>query len=265
VLNSGSGAWGFEPLAAQLSSSLGIDVSEQPRRFNYLLHVEASGSSAGFDVFIPTEAVRLASDKRLLARVFTENCVPVPLTRLFDSFDDVLSFIRAHSSNEWCLKYPIGCGANGHKMITESSVESPNWPRPFVVQEFIRLERPEVHRIFCAAGELFGWVARRFPEGCPVSPWVAHARGARYVRLGEPPTEAMVAARRALIATRLWDSFGCVDMLRRPRGEWVVLEVGTDGMFNHVDRELGDSELERELQGRVAKAFWKAAGKLDAL
>jgi hypothetical protein len=155
VLNSGNGAWAFEPLAAQLSSSLGVDVAEKPRRFNYLLHVEeVGGLPVGCEVFIPTEAVRLASDKRLLAAVFHEHGVPTPLTWLFDSFSDVLSFVRAHTGSEWCLKHPTGCAANGHRMITEASVEPPNWPRPFIVQEFIRMKRPEVYRVFCAAGEL---------------------------------------------------------------------------------------------------------------
>ena len=117
--------------------------------------------------------------------------------------------------------------------------------------------------MFCAAGELFGWVVRRFPDGTRQSPWVAHARGARYVRLGDPPSQALEVARRALVATRLWDSFGCVDLLRKPGGQWVVLEVGTDGLFNHVDRDLGDADLERELHQRVANAFWKAAGGCD--
>jgi glutathione synthase/RimK-type ligase-like ATP-grasp enzyme len=264
VLNSGAGAWAFERLAAQLSSALGIDVSEQPRRFNYLLHVEDAGPSLSCDVFIPTEAVRMASDKRLLATAFSQNGVPTPSTRLLDSFDDVLSFIRSTPGSEWCLKYPTSCGASGHRMVTETSTEPPNWPRPYIVQEFVRLERPEVYRLFCAAGELFGWVARRFPEGSRVSPWVAHARGARYVRLGESPLNAMEAARQALVATRLLDSFGCVDLLLRSTGEWVVLEVGTDGLFNHVDRELGDPALEFELTQRVAAAFWKAAERHDA-
>ena len=172
------------------------------------------------------------------------------------------SFLSIPDS-EWCLKYPTSCGASGHRLISSSSTEPPNWPRPFIVQEFIRLKRPEVYRVFCAAGELFGWVARRFPEGTRLSPWVAHARGARYVRLGEPPSEALEAARRSLIATRLWDSFGCVDLLHKPTGEWLVLEVGTDGLFNHVDRDLGDPDLERELHRRVANAFWKAAESYD--
>lgn len=264
VLNSGSGAWGFEPLAVQLSSCLGIEISDEPRRFNYLLHVEDVNRPIAYDVFIPTEAIRQASDKRLLAAKFLEYGVPTPLTQLIDDFAEVIRFIQKHSGHEWCLKYPTSCGASGHRLITEASVEPPNWPRPFIVQEFVRMERPEVYRLFCAAGQLFGWVARRYPEGTRLSPWVAHARGARYVRLGEPPSGALRAARLALTASGLWDSFGCVDLLCKPTGEWVVLEVGTDGLFNHVDRELGDSDLERELHQRVADAFWNAAKKYDA-
>jgi hypothetical protein len=41
------------------------------------------------------------------------------------------------------------------------------------------------------------------------------------------------------------------------------LEVGTDGLFNHVDRDLGDQVFERELHRRVADAFWKAAKSYD--
>jgi glutathione synthase/RimK-type ligase-like ATP-grasp enzyme len=261
VLNSGSGGWGFEPLALQLSSALGVDVASEPRRFNYLLHVEDPTQPIEFDVFIPNKAIRLASDKRLLAAVFNEHGVPTPETHLLESYDQALRFIRERADSAWCLKYPTSCGASGHRLMTGESSEPPNWPRPFIVQEFIRLEHPEVYRTYCAGGELFGWVARRFPEGTRLSPWVAHARGARYVRLGEPPAAALLAARSALVATELWDSFGCVDLLRKPNGEWVVLEVGTDGLFNHVDRDLGDQEFEQELNRRVADAFWKAAQK----
>lgn len=259
VLNSGSGSWAFEPLALQLSSSLGIDIADEPRGFNYLLHVEDTPRPVECKVFIPAKAIRLASDKRLLAEVFAKHDVPTPDTHLIDTYEHVLRFVIEHSGVEGCLKYPTGCGASGHRMIAERSVEPQNWPRPFIIQEFIRLDRPEVYRTYCAAGELFGWVARRFPEGTRFSPWVAHARGARYVRLGAPPAEALEAARRALVATGLWDSFGCADLLRKPTGEWVVLEVGTDGLFNHVDRDLGDEHLERELHQRVADSFWKAA------
>lgn len=263
VLSGGNGAWAFEPLAQQLSKSLGIDISSAPRRFNYLLHLEDAHGSNGENLFIPIKAIRLASDKRLLARIFAERGAPTPETRLLDTFGEVLQHVENNPDRAWCLKYPTSCGASGHRLVSQESAEPANWPRPFIVQEFIRMERPEVYRTYCAGGELFGWVARRFPEGAKVSPWVAHARGARYERLNDPPATAQAGARRALIAGELWDSFGCADLLRKPTGEWVVLEVGTDGLFNHVDRDLGDKELEDELQRRVAVAFWKAAQSYD--
>jgi hypothetical protein len=48
-------------------------------------------------------------------------------------------------------------------------------------------------------------------------------------------------------------------MMETSNGQWVVLEVGTDGVFNHVERDLGDLEFESELNRRVAEAFWRAA------
>lgn len=259
VLNEGSGAWAFEPLAHQLSSHLGVEVSSRPRRFNYLLHVEDTARAIEGELFIPAEAIRLASDKRLLAKAFDENGVPAPETHLVQSFADVLQFVRDHGNSEWCLKYPISCGASGHRLISSTSAEPPNWPRPFIVQEFIRMKRPEVFRAYCAAGELFGWLARRFPTGSPESPWVAHARGARYENVGDRPDEASRAAHSALQATGLWNSFGCADLLQKPTGKWLVLEVGTDGLFNHVDRDVGDKSFERDLYRRLKDAFWKAA------
>ncbi len=263
VLNSGGGAWGFEALAAQLSASLGIVVSEQPRRFNYLLHIEDAERPLGFGVFIPIQSVHFASDKRVLATVFRRGAVPTPYTELFDTYDQLRQFVRQHSGREWCLKYPTSCGGGGHRLFNETAAEPANWPRPFVVQEFIRLERPEVYRTYCAGGELFGWVARRFPEGIRPSPWVAHARGAQYVRLSDAPPQALDVARRALVATGLYNSFGCVDLLRNPAGQWLALEVGTDGIVNYVDRDLGDPEFEDDLSRRVANAFWKSAQAYD--
>ena len=115
VLNSGNGAWAFEPIAIQLSSALGIDVSCEPRRFNYLLHVDDPDQLLGSAFFIPMQAVQLASDKRLLAAVFMAHGVPTPLTRLLDTFDEVRQFVREHSGSAWCLKYPTSCGASGHR------------------------------------------------------------------------------------------------------------------------------------------------------
>ena len=119
------------------------------------------------------------------------------------------------------------------------------------------MERPEVYRTCAAGGTTFGWTVRRFPAGAKASPWVAHARGARYERAGEAPAAATAAARAALTATGLLDSFGCVDLLQKPTGEWVVLEVGTDGLVNHVDRDVGDADTEAEIARRITEAFWK--------
>lgn len=260
ILNAGNGAWAFEPLAQKLSSSLGIEVSITPRAFNYLLHIEDFGQPLVFPTFISVDSVRLASDKRLLTRVFSER-VPTPKTTLFDSFSEVLEFVRNHPESEWCLKYPTSCGGHGHRLLTRESAIPVNWPQPFVVQEFIRLERPQVFRTFCAGGEIFGWVVRQYPEGSEASPWVAHARGARYSVLGDPPEEACDAARKALVATGLFDSFGCADLIQNLDGSWLILEVGTDGIFNHVDREIGDETFQKNLQERITKAFWNSAEK----
>jgi hypothetical protein len=129
-----------------------------------------------------------------------------------------------------------------------------------VVQEFLRLETPEVYRLYGIGGETFGWNVRRFPAEVKPSPWVAHARGARYADAGPAPVEAEQQARSALAAAGLLASFGCVDLLRTEQGRWVVLEVGTDGMFNHVDRDLGLPALEEEIDRRLAEAFWARIG-----
>lgn len=90
VLNGGAGVWAFEPLATQLSSFLGIEVSNLPRQFKYLLNFEDTDRLARERLFIPVEAILLASDKRLLAAVFSKEHVPTPATRLFESFEHCL-------------------------------------------------------------------------------------------------------------------------------------------------------------------------------
>ncbi len=256
ILNGGGGAWAFDALARQLSAALWVDVSETPRDHNYLLQVESLEPESCGELFILFRSMQLAADKRLLAERFASAGVPTPMTRLIGSLVEAEQLLANEPSREWCLKFPTGCGASGHRLFRSGMTLPKHWPFPLVMQEFIRLERPEVYRLYGAGGHLFGWVARRFPEGTEPSLWVAHARGARYERAGEPPAQAVAAARLALEAVELLPSFGCVDLLRRPDGEWLVLEVGTDGIFNHVDRDLGLPELELEIQRRVAEAFW---------
>lgn len=261
ILNSGGGAWAFEGLATQLAAALWVDVSETSREFNYLLFAEDATIPPEATLFIPYAAMKLAADKRLLAECFLKHTVPTPETLLIDDWAEVERLVSLRADREWCLKYPLGCGGSGHRLIEKGMKLPGAWPRPFVVQEFVRLESPEVYRIYIAGGTMFGWVARRFPRDAKTSPWVAHARGARYVVEKDSPAEAQYAAQAALSATGLANSFGCVDLMRTATGEWVVLEVGTDGMFNHVDRDLGNSPMEEEIQRRIAIAFWKWVGE----
>ncbi|WP_193376999.1 ATP-grasp domain-containing protein [Frigoriglobus tundricola] len=260
ILNGGGGAWAFGGLAAQLGRSLWLDVSEVPREFNYLLLADGLDPAACGELFIPYRAVQLAADKRLLAAAFAAAGVPTPETRLVGSLAEAERVPAEDPGREWCLKFPTGCGASGHRRLVPGMVLPKSWPLPLVVQEFVRLDRPEVYRTYVAGGQSFGWVVRRFPDGVAPSPWVAHARGARYEAVGAAPGPAVAAARAALAAAGLLESFGCADLLRRRTGEWVVLEVGTDGLFNHVDRELGLPGLEHEVQWRVAEAFWARLG-----
>ncbi len=258
ILNQGSGSWAFEEHAAKLAAVLWLDVTSEPQEFNYLLCWEQPEPPAG-RLFIPWEAIQVASDKRLQAAAFARNGVATPKTFLVDTVEELQKVLAREGRREWVLKYPVSCGGTGHQKITVNSLIREDWPRPFVLQEFIPMEQPEVYRLYGVAGDVFGWNARRFPSGVKPSPWVAHARGARYVHLGEPPEPAAAAARAALAATDLLGSFGAVDLLRRG-DDWLVLEVGTDGVFNHVDRDFDSQALEEELNRRLAEAFWSRVG-----
>jgi glutathione synthase/RimK-type ligase-like ATP-grasp enzyme len=263
VLNSGVSAWAFEQLAGQLGIALGVEVSSTPRSYNYVLGAERDLVPEPRRSFIDAETIELAGDKRTLATTFARAGVPTPETRLFEDLDAAQSFVAAHANREWCLKYPIGSGARGHRLFNTETIIPPEWPTPYVVQEFVRLEHPEVYRTYAASGELFGWLARRYTDGRG-SPWVAHARGAAWVTLPGAPEEALSASRAALEATGLLETFGCVDLLQHPDGKWLVLEVGTDGLFNHVDRELGDPSFEAELMVKIRDSFWRRFEALRA-
>lgn len=256
ILNAGPGSWAFEAHAERLSRALGIPVSARPADYVYLLGWEGVDPPPGCRLFIPFEAIRVAADKRRTAAAFAAAGVPAPLTHLLETPEDVARVLSTPSPHAWVLKWPTGCGAGGHRRLAPGDAIPGDWPRPYVLQEFVRLERPEVYRLYAAGGALFGWNARRFPAGVPASPWVAHARGARYEVEGSAPPEAERVAREALAATGLLSAFGCVDLLPAPEGRWLALEVGTDGVYNHVDRDVGCPALAAELDRRVAEAFW---------
>jgi glutathione synthase/RimK-type ligase-like ATP-grasp enzyme len=255
ILNAGPGAWAFEEHANRLACVLEVEVRDMPADYVYLLSWDEPGPPPCRELFIPYEAILVASDKRLQAELFARGGVPTPETHLLASADEVDALRSGQPRREWVLKYPTGCGASGHRLLRSGSPLPGEWPRPYVVQEFIRMPAPEVYRLYGVGGKMFGWNVRRFPSGVRPSPWVAHVRGARYTGAGAPPREAEVAARAALEVTGLTASFGCVDLLRAEDGRWLVLEIGTDGLFNHVDRDLGLPAQEAELEVRLKAAF----------
>lgn len=252
ILNSGSGAWAFEPLAGELSRAFGVPVVQRPAAKNYLLAWDGLVPPDAA-CFVPFESIEVATDKRLIAHLFEQHQVPCPTTFLLEDAD-LEPFLGSESKRRWLLKFPTGCGGAGYRFIEAGDDVTDDWPRPFVVQEFIEMARPEVFRLYGVAGELFGANARRFAGKAP-SVFVAHARGARYEAAGELPDEARRVARLALEATGLASSFGGVDLLRDTGDRWLALEVGTDGLWNHVDRDIGVRGITDELEARLTKAF----------
>lgn len=254
VLNAGESAWIFEAHAQHMAQVLNVPLRETPAEFNYVLGWDETQLMHG-ESFISREAMRLSCDKRLMAQCFLENDVATPRTVLIESESEMRDFLRENRETEWVLKWPTGCGATGHRLVFHDAVVPQDWPRPFIVQQFIRLERPEVYRLYAVAGETFGWNARRFPDGAKASPFVAHAQGARYEDAGTVPREAETQARRAMQATQMLSSFGCADLMCDTSRNWLVLEVGTDGLWTHVDRDIKIGDIESEIDRRLATAF----------
>jgi len=256
VLMAGSSAWAFESLAEELSNLLQIEISPRSRRWNYVLATDDIDSVMSRS-FIPIQSIQLAADKRLIAAAFAKANVPSPRTLLIQSRRELQGILDEESGTEWCLKFPTSCGGAGHLLLSKEASIPKEWPTPFVFQEFIRLSDPAVYRIYAADKNLFGWVRRGFPSATKSSPWVAHARGAIYEFPGDPPQEALDVAKAAFRATCLFESFGCVDLIQNQKGEWLALEVGTDGLFNHVDRDLPDITFLSEMKKRIAASFEK--------
>ncbi|HEX8914261.1 MAG TPA: hypothetical protein VF796_18070, partial [Humisphaera sp.] len=175
ILNAGPGDWAFRAHAEHLSRVLWVPVADSPAALNYVLACDESAAAAIGRSFIPFEAVRLASDKRLLAAAFAAAGVPTPTTHLADTPADVAAILADLPDGEWCLKYPTGCGGAGHRLLASPDDVPADWPRPYVVQAFVRMPRPEVYRLYAAGGVTFGWNVRRYAADVKPSPWVAHA------------------------------------------------------------------------------------------
>ncbi|AUX45144.1 uncharacterized protein SOCE26_066250 [Sorangium cellulosum] len=211
-------------------------------------------------LFIPYEAMRLCEDKRAQARVFQRARVSTPEWRLIGSEDELRAFAARERDRRWVLKWPLGCGGLGHRVLTPETRVTRLWPIPLLVQELIEMDDPMVYRIHIAEGQLFGWSVRRFPPGAERSLWVAWSAGARYYHLpGDAPAEAAREAEKALSALGLATSFGCVDLLQRRDGRWVVLEANTDGLTSYLSRDMDAPDLVAEMDARVASAFRRSA------
>jgi glutathione synthase/RimK-type ligase-like ATP-grasp enzyme len=260
ILNQSEGKWAFENLAHTLARSLWADVSDRPSDVNYILCTDCDLTANSIRSFIPIDSISIAADKRKIEKRFNADRVTRPKTLIVDSLAEISSILSGGNSHRWVLKYPIGCGGIHHRIIEDASQIPDKWPQPFLLQEFIESEQPAVYRFYCVDRDLFGFNARKFADPDRASPWVAHANGARYDYTETPTPAAIAVAKSALIATGLYDSFGAVDLLRDLHGKWYALEVGTDGIYNHVDRDFDNNNLTNELNERLAIAVWKKVG-----
>ncbi|MBW4511665.1 MAG: ATP-grasp domain-containing protein [Scytonematopsis contorta HA4267-MV1] len=259
IINTSNGKWAFEKLANILSEALWVEIQEKFCDINYTLCIEES-ENYNINNFIPINSIKIAADKRNIEKRFNQFSVARPKTFVVQDEKDVESILSEHFYIKWILKYPIGCGGINHRFIEKISQIPKGWPKPFLLQEFIELQIPEVYRLYCVDSEIFGFNARRFQDKNNKNPWVSHQGGAIYEYGESPEKEAQEVVKAALISTDLYNSFGVVDLLKNKTGKWYALEVGTDGIYNYVDREVGNQKLFDEINERLAKAFWKNIG-----
>jgi hypothetical protein len=260
IVNNSHGKWIFEELAYILSRSLWVEVSENIGDINYLLCVDPKITKKHINSFISLNSIEIASDKRRLEYSFRYYSVKRPTTLILQTSQEIQSILKNTDDNRWILKYPTGCGGMHHRIIQNASEIPKKWPQPFLLQKFIESIQPEVYRFYCVDRDLFGFNVRRFSSSEIFTPWVSHANGAKYNYGEVPSAEAIDVARLALIATGLYESFGVVDLVKDIRGSWYALEVGTDGIYNYVDRDIDNNDLLDEINERLAIAFWKNLG-----
>lgn len=260
ILNRSDGKWAFSDLAEILSKTLWIDVSESEGDINYVLCIEPEKINSSLNSFISLNAIKTASDKRLIEQKFALHNVKRPKTFIIESLQEVESFLSEYDRHSWVLKYPIGCGGIHHRIVENVSQIPEQWESPYLLQKFIKSSKSQVYRVYCIDKDLFSFNVRKFLSPENTSPWVSHANGARYSYEENSNKEAIKVAKTALIATGLYDSFGVVDLVEDISGNWYALEVGTDGIYNYVDRDIDNNILSDEINERLAIAFWKRVG-----
>ncbi len=262
ILHTGPWKDVFGDFPSRLSAATGLPVTETP---DGLALVYVLGwfehRPLPCESFIPLDAIYLTHDKRKQAALFRDHGIATPESHLVATEEEALAFPRQRPDKEWILKWPVGCGGDGHQVLDAKTVVTPLWHPPFLVQELIRMSRPRVYRLFVAGGETFNWCVRESNERTAHSPIVS-ARGGATVRLVDPvPEAARGEAVRAFDAAGLWDSFGGVDMVQSDEGEWFVLELNTDGIYHFLQRvaeapgfgEALDRYTDRAIRKRLAR------------
>ncbi len=240
ILHSGPWKKVFGQFPEYLSRLTGWPIVEDDRdiSFGYVLGWDEE-KPPRCQTYIPFEAILSANDKREQYKRFKQFDVRIPETHLIDTKEGVFDFFESRPDKKWVLKWPDGCGGMGHQLLSSQTQITAFWRAPFLVQEFIRMNRPQVFRLTAADGIFFNWCVRKFPAEKKTSPWVSHALGAKFESIDQIPDEVEIEVKKALLATELFSSFGAVDLIQSEDGKWLVLEVNTDGVYHYVTREVG--------------------------
>src|SRR5690242_6947656 len=94
ILNAEPGAWAFEEHARRLSRALDLPIATEPAAYNYVLAWDEGRPLPTGRSYVPFDAMRLASDKRLLAATFARDGVPTPITHLLNTREEVCRFVE---------------------------------------------------------------------------------------------------------------------------------------------------------------------------
>ena len=243
-----SDEWAFGNLAEKLSYYLRCPISADACSHCYLL----SEPEKPADSYIPRASIDIASDKVRMEFHFSQFNVPRPETLLLSDAAQVDNTLQ--NGREYLLKFPTSCGANGHYLAKSPFTPKRGWPKPYLLQEFIRAEKPKVYRVYFVSGIAIGSNVRKF-DGDTDKILVAHAQGARYAFDEDVPPDGVTAARNAIVSTGLDKSFGVVDLIRDREGRWLVLEIGTDGIYNIVDRDYSNDRFDSLLHTAISISF----------
>jgi glutathione synthase/RimK-type ligase-like ATP-grasp enzyme len=244
-------AWAFGPLAEKLSRHIGCPISADENCFSYVLSKPAHPTIASYNALAGLE---IAADKRLIERAFARNGIPRPQTWLLNIEAEVTALVIGEPAGSYLLKYPTACGSVNHYLLHGSFTAKKNWPTPYLVQEYIRQKINRVYRVYCVGGESVGSNVRRFTSDSK-SVLVAHALGARYFFDDPVDADGVRIAESAVRAVALENGFCVVDMLKDDQDRWYVLEVGSDGIHNIVDRDYGNDGFDEVLQARIGEHF----------